>query len=161
MDLSYALGAFSEMVYFAVVFGAFFIMSMVWGYRVLISVNLGIYLAILLYFQFPFSEQLLSGFSNSYLSVSLFQLSLFAVIVLMTSSLCSKLFPDRQREGYLKQFPRKVFLAFAATILVMAFSFQVFPAGDLSSDTPLQSLFTPENSTFWWLLLPLVILYMV
>jgi len=57
---------------------------------------------------------------------------------------------------------KKIIMAFLATVVVMIFSFNVLPVTDLlTPGTPIQSLFAPAEYFFWWLLLPLVVLFFI
>jgi hypothetical protein len=57
---------------------------------------------------------------------------------------------------------KKILLACMATILVMIFSFHALPVTEIiTPGTPIQSLFAPEQNFFWWLILPLVVLFFI
>jgi hypothetical protein len=68
--------------------------------------------------------------------------------------------PEEYREGKFETFGKKVMLALGATVLIMIFSFNVLPVTEfLVPGTPVQSLFAPQEYFFWWLLLPLILIF--
>ena len=70
--------------------------------------------------------------------------------------------PDAFREMKLESFSKKFTYALCATILVMVFSFNVLPVTEfLTPGTPIQSLFAPTQYFFWWLILPLIALFIL
>lgn len=65
-------------------------------------------------------------------------------------------------ERKFESFGRKVILSLAGTVLIMIFSFNVLPVTEfLTPGTPLQLAFAPTEYFFWWLLLPIGILFVL
>lgn len=160
MAWSYIIDFLYEFAYFLGVFALFGVFAVFKGRQALINVIFGLYLALLITLEFPNYEQLFGDLEGS--SVAVAKLGLFAVISALTTALCWRIMPDEFREERFESFGKKVILALSATILVMIFSFHVLPVTEfLTPGTPLQSLFAPANYFFWWLLLPLAILYFV
>jgi magnesium-transporting ATPase (P-type) len=94
--------------------------------------------------------------------ISAGKLGFFAIITALMTFLCFRIMPSEFREKKFESLGKKIIHAAAATILIMIFSFQVLPVTDfLTPGTPLQSLFAPAEYFFWWLLLPLAILFIL
>ncbi|MEK7638861.1 MAG: hypothetical protein AAB388_01735 [Patescibacteria group bacterium] len=159
MDTAIILGFLSEIAYLLVVFGIMFTIAVFMGRQAIINLIIGLYLALLISLEFPYYEQLL-GHLNSGESVAAAKLALFGLFTLITTWLSFRIMPDEFREKKIETLGKKFLLAGAATVLVMIFSFHVLPVTEfLTPGTPIQSLFAPEQSFFWWLLLPLAILF--
>ena len=125
------------------------------------NIIIGLYLALLISLEFPNYELLLGGAPTSK-SEAILRLGFFLFISLFTTALCWRIMPDEFREEKFESVGKKTLLAIGATILVMIFSFHVLPVTEfLTPGTPIQSLFAPDLYFFWWLLVPLVILYIV
>ncbi len=161
MDWGYILNFIYEIAYFLGVFGLFLVFSVIKGRQALMNVIVGLYLALLISIEFPAYDKIFSGLETSQ-SLAAAKLGFFAFITLFTTALCYRIMPDEFREESFESLGKKILLALGASILVMTFSFQVLPVTEfLVPGTPLQSLFAPEVFFFWWLLVPLVILYIV
>lgn len=159
MDTSFILNFISEIAYFLVFFGVFLFLALVKGRQALINIIFSLYLALLISIEFPFYDSLLSTFSTSK-GLASGQLVLFLVFTTVFYFLTMRIMPDEYREKKFESFGKKLLLTFSATILVMIFSFQVLPVTEfLTPGTPLQSLFAGESYYFWWLLVPLIILF--
>lgn len=161
MDIAQLLDFVYEFAYFFGVFGLFTVFAVFKGRQATINVIVGLYFALLISLVFPNYEQLFSTLEDSK-TIATARLAFFAVITLFTTVLCWRIMPAEFREERFESLGKKLLLALSATILVMTFSFQVLPVSEfLSPGTPLQSLFGPESYFFWWLLVPMVILYLV
>ncbi len=160
MDFGNLLKFIYEFAYFLSVFGLFLAFAIFKGRQTVMNIIVGLYLALLISIEFPNYEQLFSGMVGQ--SMALAKLAFFAFITLFTTALCYRIMPDEFREEKFESFGKKLLLSLGATVLVMTFSFHVLPVTEfLTPGTPLQSLFAPELYFFWWLLAPLVILYVV
>lgn len=125
------------------------------------NVIVGLYFALLISIQFPNYDYILGGLESSQ-SIAAGRLAFFAIVTLLTTTLCFRIMPDEFKENKFESLGRKLLLTLSATILVMTFSFNVLPVTEfLVPGTPLQTLFAPEVYFFWWLLVPLVVLYIV
>jgi hypothetical protein len=161
MDWGYVLTFLYEFAYFIAVFIIFFLFSILKGRQAVMNVIIGLYFALLISLEFPSYDFILSGL-NSTQSIAAGQLGFFSFVTLLTTALCFRIMPDEFKEKRSESLFKKVLLAFGATTLVMVFSFNVLPVTEfLVPGTPIQSIFAPEAYYFWWLLLPLVILYIV
>lgn len=161
MDFGYVLTFIYEFAYFLAVFFFFLLLALLQGRQAIMNVIIGLYLALLISVQFPSYDLLFSNL-NSAQSLAAGQLGFFLLITLLTTALCFRIMPDEFKEKRFESLGRKLLLTFSATALVMIFSFDVLPVTEfLVPGTPIQSIFASETYYFWWLLLPLVILYLV
>ena len=160
MDWGSILNLIYEFAYFLGVFVLFAVFATFKGRQAIMNVIFGLYLALLISIEFPNYEFIFRGTEGA--SAALAHLVFFAFISLLTTTLCWRVMPDEFREERFESMGKKLLLALSATILVMIFSFHVLPVTEfLTPGTPLQSLFGPEVYFFWWLLVPLVVLYIV
>jgi len=160
MDTSYLFSLIQELTYVLVVFGGFFIYSILKGRQAVINVVTGLYVALLVSFVFPYYDTFL-GAAESAHSVAVGKLVLFAIFTVLGTILMARLMPDEFREKKFESISKKLLLALGGTIAVMVFSFHVLPVTELlSPGTPVQTLFGNEGYFFWWLLVPLVVLYL-
>ena len=160
MDTSYLVNLLSELSYFLVVFGSLLAFSIFKGRQAVINTIIGLYLALLISLQFPYYGTLFGGLSSE--SLSLAKLVFFAVLTSLTTMLCFRIMPDEFRENKFESLPKKIILSLSATVLVMVFSFQILPVTDfLTPGTPIQAIFAPQEYFFWWLLLPLGVLFVL
>jgi len=161
MDWGLIVTFLFEISYLLGVFMLFMLWATIRGRQALINVIIALYLALLLLIEFPFTGYLTDNLGSS-VAQSGGQLVLFAVFTIMMTWLCHRIMPDEFREKRFESYFKKMLLAAAASILVMAFSFQVLPVTDfLTPGTPLQTLFAPEGYFFLWLVAPLVILFVL
>lgn len=161
MDTSFLLNFISEIAYLLIVLGVIFSISIFKGRQAIINIIFGLYLALLISVEFPFYEQVLGSLTGA-VSLSMAKLIIFLVFTALATTLCFKIMPDEFREMKLESFSKKFTLSLCATILVMVFSFHVLPVTEfLTPGTPIQSLFAPAEYFFWWLILPLIALFIL
>jgi hypothetical protein len=161
MDTSFFVNFISEIAYLLIVLGVIFSISIFKGRQAVINIIFGLYLALLISVEFPFYEQVLGSLSGA-VSLSMAKLIIFLVFTILATVLCFRIMPDEFREMKLESFSKKFTLSLCATILVMVFSFHVLPVTEfLTPGTPIQSLFAPAEYFFWWLILPLVALFIL
>lgn len=159
MDTEIILHFLSESAYLLVAFGIFLSVAVFKGRQALINSICGMYLALLISIQFPYYEMVTSEINQGSV-IAAVKLLFFIVITILCTYLFKRVMPDEYREGKFETFGKKVMLALGATVLVMIFSFNVLPVTEfLAPGTPVQSLFAPQEFFFWWLLLPLVLIY--
>jgi len=161
MDFGFVLDFMYETAYFLAVFMLFMLWATLKGRQAMINIIFGLYLALLILIEFPYTDYLTDNLGGS-VAQSLGQLVLFSIFTILTTWLFAHVMPDEFKEKKFESFFKKILLAGAASILVMAFSFQVLPVTEfLTPGTPLQTLFAPEGLFFWWLMVPLVILFLL
>ena len=161
MDWSFILNILTEFAFLLIVFGVMFFYTIFRGRQAIINLIFGLYLALLISLEFPYYSKLLGSISSTQ-SIAIAKLALFALFTFITTWLFSRIMPDEFQEKKTETMGKKFMLAVGAAILVMIFSFHVLPVTEfLTPGTPVQSLFAPEGYFFWWLLLPLAILFLV
>ena len=161
MDFGFVLDFMYETAYFLAVFMLFMLWATFKGRQAMINIIFGLYLALLILIEFPYTDYLTDNLGGS-VAQSLGQLVLFSIFTILTTWLFAHVMPDEFKEKKFESFFKKILLAGAASILVMAFSFQVLPVTEfLTPGTPLQTLFAPEGLFFWWLMVPLVVLFII
>ncbi len=161
MDLSTVLGTLSELAYLLIVFGIFLVFAISRGRQATMNVIIALYLSLLISMVFPGYDQLFKNLESAQ-SIAAAKLLFFLFITAFTTALCYRIMPSEFKEKKFESMGKKILLAAAGTVLVMVFSFQVLPVTEfLTPGTPIQSLFEPGAYFFWWLLAPLVILYIV
>lgn len=88
-------------------------------------------------------------------------LVVFAVFTILSTMLFSRIMPREYAEGKFEDFGKKLLLALAGTVVVMAFSYHALPVTDLiTPGSPIQYFFGSSQSFFWWLLAPLAVLFL-
>ncbi|MEM9336302.1 MAG: hypothetical protein AAGA35_00400 [Patescibacteria group bacterium] len=159
MDLGFFTTVLSESMYLILVFLFFFFYATFKGRQALIDLIFGLYLALLISIEFPYYEAIFGGGAGS---ESLIRLVLFAVFTILATLLFHRIMPDEFEEKKLESLGKKILLAASATILVMIFSFHVLPVTEfITPGSPLNTLFGNAEYFFWWLIAPLVLLYLV
>lgn len=157
MDTGEILTLLQESIFMIVVFGVFLFYAMGKGRYALINVIFGLYLALLISLKFPYYNKLLGDGNNA-----IAKIVIFLVFVVIGIILLRKHIPGDDFESAFQGLWKKILLAAMATILVMAFSFHALPVTEIiTPGTPIQSLFAPEQNFFWWMILPLIVLFFV
>lgn len=160
MELSFFTSVVSESMYLIVVFLGFFFYATFRGRQALINVIVGLYFALLISLEFPYYETF--GSSGGDGSESIIRLVLFAVFTILSTMLFHRIMPDEFEEKKFESVGKKLLLAAAATVLVMIFSFHVLPITEfITPGSPINALFGNGQYFFWWLLAPLVVLYII
>lgn len=158
MDTTLILNYLSESAYLLIVFLVFFALAVFKGRQMLINIICGLYLALLITTQFPYYDLILGDLKQA-MVIAIAKLVLFIITFILTTLLFKRIMPREYDENKFESFGKKIILALGATVLVMAFSFNILPVTEfLTPGTPVQSLFAPQEYFFWWLMLPLVIL---
>ena len=89
-------------------------------------------------------------------------LVVFGLFTLTATILFARLMPREYGEGKFEGFWKKILLACGATVLVMAFSYHALPVTEIiTPGSPIQYLFSSQSSFFWWLIAPLLLLFVV
>lgn len=162
MDVSSVITFLQESLFFLVVFGVFLAYAMMRSTQSLVNLILGLYLALLISVEFPYYDLVLGGAEGNATSESTLMIIVFAVFTLLSTLLFSRLMPTDSTEPAFNQFTNKILFAIGATILIMVYSYHVLPVTQLiEPGTPVQYLFAAEENFFWWLLIPLVLLFLL
>lgn len=158
MELSFFTSLLSESLYLILVFCFFFFYATVRGRQALINLTIGLYLALLISLEFPYYDLLVGGVGAE--GESIIKLVVFTLFALLATLFFARIMPDEFQEKKLESLGKKILLALGSTVLVMIFSYHVLPVTEfITPGSPISALFGHAEYFFWWLLLPLVILY--
>ena len=159
MDTASILGFLHESIYMIAVFGVFLFFALRKGRQTVTNIILGLYLALLISIQFPFYDLILGSASNPK-TESILMLIVFATFTFVATLLFHRILPREYDEGALEGFGRKLLLAIGGTVLVMAYSYHALPVTELiTPGSPIQYLFGSADSFFYWLIAPIIILF--
>jgi len=148
-----------ESIYALTVFGCFTALAFVKGRQTTTNVILGLYLALLLTLQFPYFDILLDGITSTR-DQAIFSIVIFAIFTSVSTWLFSRILPREYSEKMFEGTGSKLALALAGTILILAYSFHALPVTDLvSPGGPVTAIFGSAEYFFWWLIAPIVILF--
>jgi hypothetical protein len=160
MDSSYFIGFIQEFAYMLIVFSIFFALAMWRGRYFLINIILSLYIAFLILLTFPFFDSLLTDGQPT--ENAIIKIILFVATAGLVSRLFRRHIPGDDYEKMFGGLWKKVLLSALATILIMIFSYHALPVTELiHPGTPIQALFAPQEYFFWWLILPLALLFVV
>lgn len=160
MDTGTIASFIHELFYLLIVFGIFLTLALMKGRYAIINIIFALYLALLVSLKFPYFDFFLNAGSPKSNAVVL--IVIFSIFTVLGIMLFRRHIPGDDYESAFQHFWTKVLLASMATILVMAYSYQALPVTELfTPGSPIQSLFGPSEHFFWWLILPLTILFFV
>jgi hypothetical protein len=161
MSWYWLLHLLSEFAFLLLVFGATLFVSIKWGRQTITNLIFGLYVALLLFGEFPYHSWLAELTEDPGGQVFI-QLLLYGVLAVTATAVFVRVLPREYDEGAFESFGAKSALAAAATILVLIVSYQVLPVGEfVAPETPLATIFSSEPAFFYWLLMPLVVLCIV
>lgn len=159
MEIDYFVILLKESLYVILIFAAFLSLAIFKGRQTVTNLILGLYFALLLSLQFPYYDELLSDISNSR-DQAIFSIIIFIGFTALATWLFTRILPREYSEKKFEGFGRKFALALGGTILVMIYSYHALPVTDLiSPGGPMTSLFGSAEYFFWWLLVPIGILF--
>jgi len=162
MDTSSLITFFHESIFLILVFAAFLGYAMFKSTQSLVNLTLGLYLALLVSLEFPYYDIILGGAEGNPKTESLLMLFVFAIFTFLSTLLFARLMPTDSTQPAFENFTNKFLFSVGATILIMAFSYHALPVTEIiTPGSPIQYLFGPENNFFWWLLIPLVLLFLL
>lgn len=131
------------------------------GRQNLINLMMGAYLALLLYQFLPVRDSMMeqvSGEKNQAIAA----IAIFLALTFLATWLFTRLMPREFLEGTFESMGKKLLLALAAMVLVMAFSLHYLPVGEIINiGTPLPESMQTEKLAFLWLVVPLVIMSLI
>lgn len=155
MDTSTVVQFLTEMAFILSVFGVMLAVAFFKGKQAIINVILGLYLGLFFAIEFPYYDAVNGSASGE----AVYKIGVFVFFTAVATWLFARLMPREFSEGFFEGFFMKMLFAAAATVLVMSFSFHALPVTELIDPGPIQTLFAPEEGFFYWLLLPIVILF--
>lgn len=162
MDLQTITASLLEAIVPIVVFLSLLLFTMVRGRRALTSLILGLYFALLMSLTFPYYETIFSLVADEFIPDTILSVLIFAGFTTGGSLLFDRILFHRPDETAFQAMNKKVVLALLGTILVMAFSYHVLPITSLvESASPVNTLFAPHEYFFWWLIIPIIGLFLL
>ena len=159
MESAEIIAFLKEFAFLLITFGVFLMYAMAKGRYAIINIIFGLYIALLVTYTFPFWKYFPQDVGDGGGSAKII---MFIAILIAAVILFRRHIPGDDYEKAFQSFWLKVLLASMATILVMLFSLHILPVTDIiNPGTPIQSLFAPEENFFYWLMLPLIVLFFV
>lgn len=159
MDTTDIVTLIKESAFMLSTFGVVLMYAMIKGKYALINAIFALYIALLISIKFPYYAQIMG---NSTQDGAIAKIILFIAITIASIVLFRRHIPGDDYETAFQGIGKKILLSLLATILIMAFSFHALPVTEIiTPGTPIQSLFAPEQNFFWWLILPLVVLFFI
>ena len=159
MDTEALIDLLQESLYLVIVLVAFFSYASWRGGQALTNLILGLYLSLLISSNFPYYH-LLPGADGVSGGEAASMIIVFIIFTILATCLFSELMPEGDDDGFFSGFGKNIGLSLLATILVMAYSFHVLPVTALiDTGTPIQTMFATPDFFFFWLLLPLPVLW--
>ena len=148
-------------LFLMVVFGIGIGYAMFRGRQALVNLMMGMYLALLLLDLLPFKAKMVEQ-AHGASAEAVITLSLFGALTFICTWLFSRLMPREYLEGAFETLGTKLLLAAAFTVLVMVLGEHFLPLDALiKTGTPLPEFLRAENLSFYWLMLPLAVLFFI
>lgn len=159
MDTAGLIITLQEYLFLILVFTSFLTYAVITGRQSITNIILGLYFALLISIEFPYYNLILDA-ASSEKTKSILMLIVFGLFTLGATVLFARLMPREYGEKKFEGLGKKLLLACAATVLVMSFSYHVLPVTDIiTPGSPIQFLFGSEDSFFYWLVAPIIILF--
>jgi hypothetical protein len=125
------------------------------GQRALLALTFGLYLALLLSLEFPYYESI--SHAAAFLELHTLKLIFFALFVLFGTILFGRLLSRVIDVMAIEGIGRKVVLSVLTSALVLAYCYHVLQIADMiNPGSGANMLFASHDSFFWWLLAPLI-----
>ncbi len=160
MDTAYILSVAQESLYLIIVFSLLLVIGMWKGRYALITIIFSLYLALLFTVEFPYADSILQNENGGRDALTL--IGIFIGFTLTAFFLFRRHIPGDDYEGAFEGFWKKLLLALVGSGLILAFSYHVLPVTDfIHPGTPIQTLFGSSEHFFWWLLAPIIVLFLV
>jgi hypothetical protein len=159
MDTAILIAFVQESLFLIVTFVLFITIALSFGRQTITNIILGLYFAFLFSLQFPYYETILAK-TDSIKAESGLIIAIFLFFTIISTLLFVRILPREYGEKTFEGFGKKVILALAGTVVVASFSYHAIPVTDLiTPGSPVSYLFGSEKSFFWWLLAPIVVLF--
>jgi hypothetical protein len=124
-----------------------------------IAVILALYIALLGYLNFPYSEQFFA-FGETALHTLAIQAGLFIGMAIIAFVSIINVVVSESASGVVGKWIETLLLSLSTAALLIAFSYHVLPISEIYDfGSPIDQLFEVSSLFFWWLVGPLVILF--
>lgn len=157
-DMSF-MGILQESMFVIVTFGLFLFYAMIRGRHSLINLIIALYFALLISVEFPYYDAIVGNAGNAR-NEAIIMIIVFCFFTAISNYVLGRFLHqgDSYDRGF-TGFHRKIVYALAATVLVLTYSFHALPVTELIDPGPIQTLFASEQSFFYWLFVPIIILF--
>lgn len=132
----------------------FTIFALQYGKGKIISFILSLYVALLVFTNFPYIEAL-TFFKNSELQITLSHLGIFLVLVFLIHHIINFVAYSEYPAWKGGKMFQVIILAFSATLLLLAFLYHILPISVLYDFSASIDLYFSSQFFFWWLIAPL------
>ena len=156
-DLS-IMGLIQESMFVIVVFGTFLFYAMLRGRHSLINLIIGLYFALLISVEFPYYDAII-GNASSPKSEAIVMIFIFVIFTIISTYVLGRFLHQGEYDRGFTGLHRKIVYALAATVLVLTYSFHTLPVTELIDPGPIQALFANDQTFFFWLFVPIIILF--
>ena len=144
-------------IFFFIAAGFFYGISS--GKKKLIAALFSLYVSGLVFANFSYLDFVVKG--RTLLEVFLFRSLTFAVLIILLALLFNRILSRDDSSGT-RQWWQVFLLSFLEVGLLMSFIFQLLPAKELFTFSPVvKNIFASSGAFFWWLTLPLVALFFI
>jgi len=152
------VGLLQESSFVIAIFGFFLLYAMLRGRHSLINLIFGLYFALLISLEFPYYDVLLGGAGDAK-SRAFLMIVIFGFFTVASTYVLGRFLHEGVYDRGFTGIHRKIVYALAATVLVLTYSFHALPVTDLIDPGPIQTLFVGANTFFFWLFVPIIILF--
>lgn len=143
-------------IFLFIAFGFFYGISS--GKKRIISLLISLYIAGFFFENFFYIDELIEG--KTIIETFFFKAFIFLAIVLALNVLFLKILACSS-ESRSKEWRQVLLLSFLGTGLLFSFIFHLFPAKEIFTFSPIvEHLFVSDKAFFWWLLAPLIALFL-
>lgn len=160
MEWSPILEILRESIAFILLVLALLAYTMTRGLHSLVALILGLYIALLISLKFPYYDALY-GLTDGEKSNAILAILFFALITVLATILFGRLLSGGYDESALDAFWKKFLFALFGAALIMTYSYHVLPITTFVEPGPVGLLFAPEANFFWWLIIPLMLLFLL
>lgn len=127
------------------------------GRSKLLALLFSFYVSGFLFENFYYLDKVVRG--GTMTETFLFRIFIFVLIAVILTILFSKILAVSYENGS-KNWAKSFLLSFVSTGLLFSYFFHIFPGREIFTFSPLvQNLFASNSAFFWWLVLPLVALF--
>jgi len=144
--------------------GTFFVLiflSFQLGKESIVSLILSLYVTLLLYLSFPYTD-LFSFFGSSETGLIITNLLIFAILLFIIYKIMQRLVASSYPQDSLHTWFEVIVLSVVATSLILAFVYHALPIAALYDfSAPVDRFFASETLFFWWLAIPLIAMFFV
>lgn len=141
--------------------GALFLFALRYGKDRIIAFIFALYVGMLAFLHFPYTEKVLlfkGSEINVLLSHSIIYIAFVILIYIVTERVIWAEYPQNGARRLMEAF----ILALSGAALLLSFAYNILPIASFYSFSPtIELIFEPSKFFFWWLLFPLVAVFLL